>query len=108
MRFLGWMTILSAWLLVSAFVLPHTPVTAAATGAAAFAVPLFATLAVGRPAARFVITAIAVLLALTALLTPSVSAPAAISNALVAAVLAALSIVSPRHTPVFVPDPDWD
>ena len=110
MRFLGWITLLAAWLLLSAFVLPHTPATAAATGAAAFAVPLFAALAVGRPALRFVVTAIAVLLALTALLAPSIPTPAAISNALVAAALAALSLVSPVHAEPRppLPEPEYD
>lgn len=110
MRFLGFSMLLSAWLLVSAFVLPHTAATAAMTGVSAFAVLLFAALAAGRPALRFVLTAIATLLALTALLVPSMPGPAALSNALVAAALAALSLVSPLHAAPHAPatDPDSD
>jgi hypothetical protein len=110
MRFLGLNALLSAWLLLSAFVLPHTPATAAMTAIAAFAVLLFAALAAGRPAARYVVTAIAVLLGVTALLLPGLAGAAAISNALVGAALAALSLVSPVHAapPKAATDPGFD
>jgi predicted exporter len=110
MMFLGLNALVSTWLLLSAFVLPHTPGTAAMTAIAAFAVLLFAALAAGRPAARYVITAIAVALGVTALLLPGLTGAAAISNAIVGAVLAALSLFSPVHAAPSKPatDPSFD
>jgi hypothetical protein len=110
MMFLGLNALISTWLLVSAFVLPHTPATAGMTAVSAFLVLLLAALAAGRPAVRFVITAIAVLLGVTALLLPAMTGPAAISNALVGAALAALSFVSPVHAapPRPATEPDYD
>jgi len=96
-RFIFWNLLFATWLLVSAFVLPHTVFSQATTWVAALAVGAAAMLAVGRPAARFAITAIAVFLALVALLLPGMSTAAAVSNAVVAALLFALSVVRPGH-----------
>jgi len=104
MRFLGWNTVLSAWLLVSAFLFPHTPSSTALTAITAFLVPLFAYLATARPTARFVITALAALLGVTALLLPGISTSAAVNNAIVGTILFALSAVRPTHaTPPVAP-----
>ena len=99
MRFVGINMVLATWLLVSAFALPHTAATAALTIGCAFAVPIFAVVATGRPAVRFVITFIAALLAGTALLLPGMPGLSALSNGVVAALLAALSLVSPVEEP---------
>ena len=97
MRFMGWSLLLATWLLVSAFVLPNTPLTQAATWVAAVAIGALGVAAVGRPAARFVISGVAVLLALGALLVPDLSTATAVNDAIVAAILFALSVVQPTH-----------
>jgi hypothetical protein len=99
MRFIGWNLLFATWLLVSAFALPHTAFSQATTWVAAIAIGGLAILSVGRPAARFAISAIAVFLALVALLLPGMSVAAAVSNAIVAALLFALSLVRPAHVP---------
>jgi len=95
MRFIGWNLLFAVWLLVSAFVLPHSPFSLATTWISAIAVGTVAVLSVGRPAVRFAITAIAVFLGLVALLAPGMSTGAAVNNAIVAALLFTLSLVSP-------------
>ena len=97
MRFLAWNLLFATWLLVSVFALPHGPVSLAVTWVAAVAFGALGVAAVGRPGARFAISGIAVLLALAALLVPDVSTPAAVNDAVVAAILFALSVVQPAH-----------
>ncbi len=97
MRFVLGNLALATWLLVSAFALPHTPFSQASTWLAAVAVGAAATLAGGRPAARFAISGIALFLGTAALLVPGMSIAAATSNAVVAALLFALSVVTPAH-----------
>lgn len=97
MRFLGWNLLLSGWLLISAFVFPHTPLSAGLTTVTAFLVLLFAFLAAGKPAARYVVTVLAAMLGVTALLLPGMSTAASVSNALTGAALFVLSIVRPTH-----------
>lgn len=94
MRFLGSNWVLSAWLLVSAFVLPHTPLTLMATAIAAFLVLTFAAFATGHPAVRYANAVIACGLFALALL-GGMPTGTAIHNSLAAAVLFALSLVSP-------------
>ncbi len=100
MRLLGWNLLLAACLVVSTFALPHTPFTQAATCVAAAAVGAVAIVAVGRPAARFVISGIAFARAMGALLVPDVSTAAAVSDAVGAAILFALSIAPSAHVSV--------
>jgi hypothetical protein len=97
MRFMGWNLLFATWLLISAFVVPHTAFSQATTWVAAVAIGAAAMLAVGRPAARFAISGIAVFLALVALLLPGMSTAAAVNNAVVAALLFALSVVRPTR-----------
>lgn len=97
MRFLFWNLLFSTWLLLSAFALPQTPLSSALTAITAFAVLLFAFLAAGRPALRFVITALALVLGMTAVFLPGGSLATAVSNGVVGALLFALSLVRPTH-----------
>ncbi|HET8539467.1 MAG TPA: hypothetical protein VFL83_06310 [Anaeromyxobacter sp.] len=98
MRFMGWNLLFATWLLVSAFALPHTQYSQATTWLAAIAVGALAIVAVGRPPARIAIAGVAIFLAVAALLLPGMSTAAAVSNAVVAAILFALSVVQP-HAP---------
>ncbi len=100
MRFMSWNLAFATWLLVSAFALPNTPFSQAVTWVAAVAVGALGIAAAGRPSVRFAISAIAVLLALAALLVPDLSTTAAVNDAVVAAILFALSVVQPGHLPV--------
>ena len=97
MRFIYWNVGIASWMLVSAFMLPHTPVSSAVTAIGAFLVPIIALFAGARPGARYLISIGAIALAVLMVLLPDVSAAARISNALVAAAFFALSLVSPRH-----------
>jgi hypothetical protein len=97
MRFIGLNVAFATWLLVSAFALPQTPVSMAIAAGGAFVVPVIALLAGARPGVRFLISLLALTLAVTMLLLPDVPAPARISNWLVAALFFGLSIISPRH-----------
>ncbi len=100
MRFLGWNLLLAAWLVASTFALGSTPSTQAATWVAAAAVGAVAIVSVGRPAARFAISGIAFALAMGALLVPELSTAAAVSDAVVAAILFALSVSPSAHVSV--------
>lgn len=97
MRFLVWNLLLCTWLLISAFVLPHTPLSAAHAAVTAFLVALFAFLAAGKPASRFVITVLGAILGASALLLFGVSLATAVNNAIVGALLFTLSLVRPTH-----------
>jgi hypothetical protein len=95
MRYLGWSTLLSAWLIVSAFALPQSAGSTALTVLAAFVTLSVAAFAVARPAIRYANAFIALGLAGAALF--GAPGAAAIANALAAAGLFALSLVSPVH-----------
>lgn len=97
MRFIGWNVAIASWLLISAFALPHTGTSSFITAATAFVVPLIALFAGARPGARYLITVLAVALAILMVVLPGVGAAARVSNALVAALFFALSLISPRH-----------
>lgn len=98
MRFVSLVMLFATWLLVSAFALPQTASSAVATGVAAVLVAVLALAAHGKPAARYGISAVAVALAALALFTPGLPGLAAVSDALVAAVLFALSLVRPGRS----------
>jgi hypothetical protein len=95
MRFVTWFLVLATWLALSAFVLPHSAFTQATTWTVAVLILALALLAPARPAARYGVSVLAVVLAGIALLAPGISGVAAIHNALVAALLFALSLVNP-------------
>jgi hypothetical protein len=97
MRFIGWNVAIASWMLISAFALPQTATSSAITAVGAFLVPLIALFAGAKPGVRYVISIGAIALAVLMVLLPGVSAAARISNALVAALFFALSLVSPRH-----------
>ena len=95
MRFVTLNLILATWLLISAFALPQTPFSTAFTAISALVVAVAAFLAHGKPGVRFVISVVALLLAIGALFLTDVSGVARVSNALVGAVLFAVSLVRP-------------
>lgn len=99
MRFIAWNLAVAAWLLVSAFALPHSPASAALTGLTAVLVGTFALASPGLPGLRFV-NAILAFFALgwAALLMPEMDGVARVHNALAAAVVCALSLVPGRAT----------
>jgi hypothetical protein len=97
MRFINWNIAFAAWMLISAFALPQTPISSALTAGFAFLVPVIALLAGAKPGVRFLITLLAVALATASLLVPEVPAAARISNMVMAALFFALSFISPRH-----------
>lgn len=88
---------LAVWLLVAAFALGHTPLSATLNVVAAVAVGFLATLSRKKPAIRYVNTAISLILVVLAVLLPSLSGAARINTAIVGLVLAALSALSPVH-----------
>jgi len=95
MRFVTLNFVIATWLLVSAFALPQTPFSTAFTAISALVVAVAAYLAHARPGVRFVISVVAVLLGIGALFLTDVSGVARLSNALVGAVLFAVSLVRP-------------
>ena len=97
MRFTGFGLALAAWLAASTFLLPSTPLAQAATWAAALAVAALAVAAVGRPGARLAISGVAALVGLGALLVPDLSTAAAVNDAIVAAILFAVSVAQPAR-----------
>ncbi len=99
MHFLGWNLFLCTWLLISAFVFAQPPVSVAQTAVTAVLALIFAYLAPSKPGLRFVITALAVLLGMTAFLMPGVSTAASVNNGTLAALLFALSAVRPTLAP---------
>lgn len=97
MRFLGWSSVLAGWLVISAFVLPQSATSAMLAVLAAFVSLSVAAFAMGRPAVRYVNAVLALCLGAAALL--GEPGAAAVSMALAAAALFALSLVSPQHAP---------
>jgi hypothetical protein len=97
MRFVNLNVAFATWLLLSAFALPNTPTSMAILAVSAFLVPIIALYAGARPGARYVITLLAMALAVLMIVLPGVSAAARISTLLVAAIFFALSLISPRH-----------
>jgi hypothetical protein len=105
MRFVAWNMALAAWLLVSAFALPHTEASAALTGLMAVLVGTFALASPGLRGLRFVNAVLALVLAWAALLMPDVGGLARANNALVAAAVFALSVIPGRSTQIEVEGP---
>jgi hypothetical protein len=96
MWFIGLNLLLATWLLVSAFALPQGPLAVAMSWLAGIVVAAVAVVAKAKPSARFVISALSVALGFAALLVPEMSGMARANVAVVAAVLFALSLVSPK------------
>lgn len=97
MRALTSNIVLATWLLLSAFFFPRTPASIVIVALAALVVAVLAIASTGRPGARYGISVLAIAIAFGALLLPGVSGLARVSDALVAAVLFALSLVAPVH-----------
>ncbi len=89
--------VLAVWLLVSAFVLGHTPLSVTLNVVIAVAVGVLARVSLKKPAVRYLNGAIALILVVLAVLLPSLSVAARINTAIVGLVLLALSAVSPVH-----------
>jgi hypothetical protein len=99
MRFIAWNLAVSAWLLLSAFILPHSPASAALTGLTAVLIGTFALASPGLPGVRFVNAALAFFaLGWAALLLPDMDGIARVHNALAAAAVCALSLIPGRST----------
>jgi hypothetical protein len=97
MRFIWWNIAIATWLLFSAFLFSQTPASSFVTGLMSVAVVAFAIAAGGEPAAPYAISALMVGLGVCALLLPGMSGAARLNLAIVAALLFALSLVSPLH-----------
>jgi len=89
--------VLAVWLLVAAFALGHTPLSATVNVAIAVAVGVLAWMSLKKPAIRYVNSVITLILVALAVLLPSLSVAARINTAIVGLVLLALSAVSPAH-----------
>jgi hypothetical protein len=97
MRTVFWNFVLATWLFVSAFAFTRVPASMWVATVAAVAIFVLAAASTGRPSVRYLNAAIALVLAACALLLTDVSGIARVSDALVAALLFALSLVSPVH-----------
>jgi len=89
--------ILAVWLLVSAFALGHTPLSATITVVVAVAVGILARLSSSKPGIRWVNSALTLVLVGCAVLLPSLSVAARVNTVVVGLVLLALSAISPVH-----------
>jgi hypothetical protein len=90
--------VLAVWLLVAAFALGHTPLSATINVLVAIAVGVVAGVALKKPATRYVNSGITLILVALAVLLPSLSVAARINTAIVGLVLLALTAVSPVAT----------
>jgi hypothetical protein len=109
MRFIAWNLAVAAWLLLTAFALPHSAASAALTGLSAVLIGTFALASAGVPGLRFVNALLAFFaLGWAALLLPDMGGLARVHNALVAAVVCALSLIPGRATfaSAAAPEPD--
>ncbi len=99
MRFIAWNLAVSAWLLLSAFMLDHSPASAALTGLTAVLVGTFALASAGVPGLRFVNALLGFFaLGWAALLLPDMGGIARVHNALLGAVVCALALIPGRAT----------
>lgn len=105
MRFISWNLGLASWLLLSAFLLGHTPGSGALTGLLAVLIGTFALASPGLPGLRFVNAAFALVLAWAALLMPELSWLARANNGLVAALVFVLAVVPGRSTTAAAAEP---
>lgn len=109
MRFIAWNLAIAAWLLLSAFALPHSAASAALTGLSAVLIGTFALASAGVPGLRFVNAVIAFFaLGWAALLLPDMGGLARVHNALLAAVVCALSLIPGRSTFAAAAAPDTE
>jgi hypothetical protein len=97
MRVLTWNLALGTWLIISCFVLPQTAPSIIVTYAASVIVLAAAIAALGKPAARYVVTAAALALAIFAVTLADLSWAARVSDLLTAALLFVSSLMSPRR-----------
>lgn len=97
MRAISWNVVLAALLLISSFALPHSPLSSALVFAAGIVVGVVSLASGGKPELRYVNALIAVALGFLSLLLPDMGEPARLGTAVLAAVVFALSLVSPRH-----------
>jgi hypothetical protein len=96
MRFFSAHLVMSAWLLLSAFVLGHTPGAGALAGLAAVLIGTFSFAAISWPPIRFANAPVAFFLACVALFSTGSSPIARLSDAFLAAVIFAFSMVPGR------------
>lgn len=89
--------VLAVWLLVSAFVLGHTPLSAIITAIVAVAVGALVWVSLKKAVMRYVSGALTLVLVVLAVLLPSLSVAARINTAIVSVVLLALSVASLVH-----------
>ena len=91
---------IATWLFVSAFVLPHSVTTAwnsMLVAIVAVAAALFAFVSVGRPGTRYLLSVIAVWLFASTMFLPHESLGTVLHDALVAVVLAFVSLLPSRR-----------
>jgi hypothetical protein len=96
MRFFSAHMVIAAWLLISAFVLGHTPGSGAMAGLVAVLIGTFAFAAISWPPVRLLNAPVALTLACVALFATDSSAVARLSDAFVAALVFAFSVVPGR------------
>ncbi len=96
MRFFSVHLVISAWLLLGAFVLGHAPGSAALTGLVAVLIGTFAFAAISWPPIRFVNAPLAFFLACVALFSTDSSAIARMNDAFLAFLIFAFSVVPGR------------
>lgn len=97
MRVLTWNLALSIFLLISCFVLPQTAASMIVTYGVFVLVLCVSMAALAKPSLRYLISATALAFAGCALLLPDISWSTRITDFLFAALMFALSLVSPRH-----------
>ena len=97
MRFLTYVLLLATWLFASAFVLSHTVLSALLTVALAVVLLGLALASPGKPALRFGVTAIALVMPFLGIFLPDVSGAVRLNLLLVAPLLFVLSMVKPVH-----------
>jgi hypothetical protein len=96
MRFIAWNMALAGWLLFSAFLMGHSPESAAMTGLLAVFVGTVAIGSPGLPGLRFVNAILALVLAGAALFMPDNSWLARINDLILAALIFALAVIPGR------------
>jgi hypothetical protein len=95
MRFMAWNVFLSSWLIVSTFAFAQGGTSTLLSWATALLVSVVAVLSPAKTALRFLISLASFVLFWSAILLPDVPWPARVNNAIVGAVLFALSMVRP-------------
>ena len=96
MRVLTWNLALGTWLIISCFALRQSAPSIIVTYSASVIVLACSIAALGRPWVRYFVSVTALVLAACAILLPDMSWGARVSDLITAALLFALSVVSPR------------